>query len=123
MIGYGQKIPNFTRAELACPCCGVEDMSLDFMRHLQALRTEWRRPLTITSGYRCPDHNKAVGGAKNSRHLEGIAVDIDWRKWNVQTRQDFLRMAINFPFYGIGIAKTFIHVDRRVRQWRAVWTY
>jgi len=32
-------------------------------------------PLTITSGYRKAELNKAVGGAKNSRHMFGLAVD------------------------------------------------
>jgi hypothetical protein len=31
--------------------------------------------MIITSGYRCPALNKAVGGAKDSRHLEGLACD------------------------------------------------
>lgn len=33
------------------------------------------RPMTITSGYRCPDLNKAVGGAISSQHKLGEAID------------------------------------------------
>lgn len=33
------------------------------------------RPIFITSGYRGPKVNKAVGGSKNSAHLSGLAVD------------------------------------------------
>ena len=33
-------------------------------------------PFTITSGYRCPRLNKAVGGAANSYHMQGKACDI-----------------------------------------------
>ncbi len=35
-------------------------------------------PIHISSGYRCPRLNKAVGGVKNSQHLTGQAVDIDF---------------------------------------------
>lgn len=33
------------------------------------------KPMTITSGYRCPDLNKAVGGAISSQHKLGEAID------------------------------------------------
>ncbi len=34
------------------------------------------KPMTIVSGYRSPDHNAKIGGAKFSQHMEGRAVDI-----------------------------------------------
>ena len=47
------------------------------------LRDEWNRrysegddPIIINSGYRSLQVNKAVGGASNSNHLTGCAVDI-----------------------------------------------
>jgi zinc D-Ala-D-Ala carboxypeptidase len=33
-------------------------------------------PLTITSGYRAPDLNKAIGGARGSQHMTGEAADL-----------------------------------------------
>lgn len=33
-------------------------------------------PIFVNSGYRSPQLNKAVGGAKNSYHLQGRAADI-----------------------------------------------
>ena len=39
------------------------------------VRTAWGGPLIVTSGYRCPELNKKVGGAKTSAHLTGYAVD------------------------------------------------
>lgn len=33
------------------------------------------KPITVSSGYRCPAVNKAVGGAENSAHLDGYAAD------------------------------------------------
>jgi len=34
------------------------------------------KPLHINSGYRCPDHNAAVGGVSNSQHTKGTAADV-----------------------------------------------
>lgn len=33
-------------------------------------------PIRISSGYRCPDLNARVGGARNSAHMSGLAADI-----------------------------------------------
>lgn len=43
---------------------------------LDPLREAWGKPLTVSSGYRCPALNAAVGGAKNSHHMRGMAADI-----------------------------------------------
>lgn len=43
---------------------------------LQPLRDMYGRPITVNSGYRSPVVNKQVGGAKNSQHIRGEAVDI-----------------------------------------------
>lgn len=44
---------------------------------LDPLREAWGGPLTVTSGYRCPVLNYAVGGTATSHHLRGMAADID----------------------------------------------
>ena len=44
---------------------------------LDPLREWYGKPIYITSGYRCPELNKAVGGVGNSYHLRGMAADID----------------------------------------------
>lgn len=43
---------------------------------LEPLRKYANEPVRISSGYRCPSLNKAVGGVKNSQHLKGQAADI-----------------------------------------------
>ena len=43
---------------------------------LDPLRTKWGMPIIVTSGYRCPKLNAAVGGAANSQHTKGMAADI-----------------------------------------------
>ena len=43
---------------------------------LEPLRVHYGRPIIITSGYRCPQLNKAVGGSSTSQHAHGQAADI-----------------------------------------------
>ncbi len=43
---------------------------------LDPLREAWGGPITVNSGYRCPELNRAVGGVANSQHLTGLAADI-----------------------------------------------
>ena len=44
---------------------------------LEPLRVAMGRPINISSGYRCEQLNKAVGGVYNSQHLKGQAADIN----------------------------------------------
>lgn len=43
---------------------------------LEPMRQELGQPVIISSGYRCPELNKAIGGVTNSFHLTGRACDI-----------------------------------------------
>ena len=43
---------------------------------LEPLRAFANRPIFISSGFRCPALNKAVGGVSSSNHLSGYAADI-----------------------------------------------
>lgn len=45
-------------------------------RVLDPLRERWGAPITVTSGYRSPRLNAAVGGAKTSQHTLGQAADL-----------------------------------------------
>lgn len=42
---------------------------------LQTIRNEINKPIIINSGYRSPEHNRKIGGASNSYHVKGMAVD------------------------------------------------
>ncbi len=46
------------------------------MEKLQVLRDQLGKPLIVRSAYRSPEHNRVVGGAKRSKHMEGAAFDI-----------------------------------------------
>ena len=43
---------------------------------LDPAREKWGKPIHVSSGYRCPELNKAVGGVPTSQHLKGEAADI-----------------------------------------------
>ena len=43
---------------------------------LDPIREAWGAPIIVNSGYRCEELNKAVGGAKYSYHMQGMAADI-----------------------------------------------
>lgn len=47
---------------------------------LQQIRDVFGQPIKVNSGYRTLEVNKAVGGAKASAHMRGLAADITARK-------------------------------------------
>ena len=67
---------NFRLSEFQCSCCGKSNISLELVEKLQQLRDRYGEPIFITSGVRCPEYNRRVGGYWDSPHLKGLAVDI-----------------------------------------------
>ena len=55
---------------------------------LDPIREKFGKPINVSSGYRCEELNKLVGGAKNSQHKKGEAADLHG-KTNAQTRKIF----------------------------------
>lgn len=43
---------------------------------LDKIREKYGKPIKVSSGFRSPALNKAVGGASNSQHLTGMAADL-----------------------------------------------
>ena len=43
---------------------------------LDPIREDWGSPIVVSSGYRCPELNKKVGGAENSGHKYGFCADL-----------------------------------------------
>lgn len=110
--------PHFSEKEFACKCCGEVKVDIQLVERLEQLREYLGvRPIIITSGYRCPKHNKEVGGAPNSYHLLGKAADIRVRGLDGPT----LARKAKLFFGGIGIAEDWAHVD--IRQRKTMWAY
>ena len=58
------------------PDINALDCMLELIFHcLQPIRDLIKKPMVITSGYRCDEVNKLIGGVKNSQHTKGQAVD------------------------------------------------
>ena len=57
----------------------VENLRALCTEVLQPLRDHLGKPVVVSSGYRCKDLNKKVGGVENSQHLKGEAADIKVR--------------------------------------------
>lgn len=70
----------------------------------------------ISSGYRCPEHNKAVGGASGSNHCKGKAVDICFYKGDKKVlAKEVCCKAQDYGFKGIAyIDKYHVHLDDRL---------
>jgi len=116
------KYPNFTPLEVECPCCGRMGVKPHALETLQLLRERFGGPLKINSAYRCPEHNKEVGGKPSSQHLEGTAFDISVRGFTWEDQLRLVRLVKECGFKGIGYYKTFLHVDLgRERFWGSPW--
>lgn len=109
----------FCAEEFECKCgkCIKQFIAGDLIEKLDALRDDIKAPIIIHSGYRCEEHNAAVGGKVKSRHMAGLAVDISSPKYSIEE----LEKLVEKYFKRIGIGKTFIHVD--IDLGKAKWTY
>ena len=85
---------------------------------LHEIREHFNSPVMITSGYRTESHNKKVGGAKKSMHLDGRAADIVVK--NVSPSKVAAYAERLMPEKGgIGEYRTFVHID--VRKEKSRW--
>ena len=125
--GNHRLAPDFKVRELRCRD-GTDTVMVDeaLTVVLQCIREHFGKAVTITSGYRTPAHNAAVGGAKSSQHLLGRAADIRVQGVSVE---DVAAYAENLmPDWGgvgrypvkAGRTTGWVHVDTRAdkARWR-----
>lgn len=86
---WGTKYPSFKKSEFKCPCgkCNGygNGIATTLVQTLQDIRNKHGKPITITSGYRCPVGNKQAGGVSKSKHMEGLAADFYMPGFNSQS--------------------------------------
>lgn len=107
---------NFNSREFNCKCgkCKTTLIDSKLVTYLQLIRNHFGKPVQVNSGYRCADHNKAVGGAAKSNHLLGKAADI---VVNGVEPKEVAKYAESIGVKGIGVYKTFTHIDTRANKY------
>lgn len=58
------------------PPAALENMART-MDLLEQVRLLANGPIMVSSGYRCPELNRAIGGSSTSAHVQGLAADIN----------------------------------------------
>jgi uncharacterized protein YcbK (DUF882 family) len=117
---------NLSWAELACkdgtpyPEQWRTTRARDLAAAFEAVRDAVGLPLVVLSGYRTSAHNRSIGGARASQHVEGRALDLlPPRGWTVT---QLAAVVAGVPAVrGIGVYPTFVHLDVRPSERRAVW--
>lgn len=112
----------FNSTEMDCHgsgCCSTTLINETLIEYLTKIREHFGKPVTITSGYRCPAHNKNVGGATGSRHSKGDAADI---VVGVTAPSEVAKYAESIGIKGIGLYETssdgyFVHIDTRTTKY------
>ena len=74
-----QLSPHFNVREFRCQCGSSHEtlIASELIEKLEALYATLNcSKIIVTSGYRCPDHDKAVGGTSSGQHTKGTAADV-----------------------------------------------
>ncbi len=126
MYNINEDLDYFTREEFACQYTGENEISDRLLLKLDLLRARCGFPFVITSGYRSEDHpiEAKKKQEKAGTHAQGIAADIRARNGN--ERYTIVQEAIKLGFNGVGVARTFIHVDSRAvsdNEAGVMWCY
>jgi uncharacterized protein YcbK (DUF882 family) len=108
---HSAEVNHFKNSEFSCKHCGKIVIDSRLIARLEKLRHELGdTPIVITSGYRCPKHNKAIGGAKRSQHCQGKAVDIKVAHYTPQEVAHFAKM---MGFTWVKAYRSWTHLDVR----------
>jgi putative chitinase len=109
------------------PDSDIEKNILSLARELDKVREDWGGPIGVTSWYRPPAVNRAVGGAKNSQHINGRAADVYPLAFgaalpiggNLAEFQAWLDKNW-YGALGYGLKKGFVHLDiRNGKGWKS----
>ncbi len=117
--GENRITEHFKLKEFACKNSEAVIVSEKLCYVLEAIRAHFGKPVIVNSGYRTPEYNAKVGGAVKSRHMLGIAADIQIAGVKPADVAAYARTLM--PTYGgIGIYSTFTHIDIRsnVANWK-----
>lgn len=115
----GDLSAHFSKAELACHCCGDLRIEKGLLDALEQLRSVAGKAIVIHDGYRCLAHNQEVGGVTDSEHTRGMAADVEVPGLSLQQMYELALQVPTFADGGIGVYDGgFLHVDVRVHAAR-----
>ena len=101
----------FDISEFDCSYTGENAMDPEFLERLDKLRENCGFAFRITSGYRSTLHPEEAKKVKPGFHAAGLAADI--AVVSGIERRAIINEAVRMHFPGIGVAKSFVHVDDR----------
>lgn len=110
----------FNLEDFVCRETGENKIRIPFVLDLSDLREQCGFPFVVTSGYRSPRHSIERAKKSPGVHTQGIAADI--RVQDGIQRRIIVHNALRMGFSGIGVADTFVHVDKRETA-PVLWTY
>jgi uncharacterized protein YcbK (DUF882 family) len=111
--------------EFFCHHCGAlppGGIDAALLKVLDMAREDAGSPINVTSGYRCPAHNAAIGGASQSYHMRGMAADVFSNDLDVYRLKAILKAAMIRCGIAGGLQEYpdgFVHVD--ARGWWSEW--
>jgi len=111
----------FDTDEFKCKCgkCVSKDIDPNLIPILTDVREHFKSPVIVTSGYRCEEHNKKIGGAKNSYHVKASAVD--FVVFGKKVNEVYNYLDDKYPLqYGLINEKTWVHLDTRMIKYREI---
>jgi len=122
-VDWQRYYPVFQPHEFECKCgCGLLNMQYDHIEMLYQARMLSGIPFLISSGSRCPVHNKNEGGTVSSDHLGGYGTDV--RVNASRTRFIILGNFLRVGFNRIGVARNFLHAGNDPdNPTRVMWLY
>lgn len=117
----GDLSEHFDKCEFRCKCGKNHEYNIDpeLINKLERMHEIMNASaIIITSGFRCPEYSKSIGGFFNDAHTKGIAADIMVQRKATGTpyynSNDVAECAERVGFTGIGIIDNFaVHVDIR----------
>jgi uncharacterized protein YcbK (DUF882 family) len=82
------------------------------------------KSIKILSAFRTIEHNKSIGGARNSQHIQGRALDLQPPEgYTVDIFYNLIKeLSGVVKIRGIGKYKTFVHIDTRQSDRLVVWS-
>ena len=97
---------------------GYRNVQPEVWTKLTIVARRMSKTFTINSGYRSPQYNDQVGGAKNSSHKSGLAIDVSMSGMSDEDIRKFIRTASQEGFMGVAYysGSNFVHLDMGARR-------